>query len=122
MAGFVKSWDHWLFLTLKEGNAEIIQLYDQIYSGILSSNKRSDVPFIPHIGLGLFTKQDNQYSFLDPTEIEIDNKRYDKAHREAKSLGLEYNSHFNKVSLITLNHNLTKIVLRKDIVLNNVFA
>jgi 2'-5' RNA ligase len=122
VAGFVKSWDHWLFLTLKEGNTEIIQLYDRIYSGILSSFKRSDIPFIPHIGLGLFTKQGTQYSFLDPKEVEIDKKRYGKALQEAESLGLEYKSHFNKVSLLKLNHNLTKIMLREDIGLNNEFT
>jgi 2'-5' RNA ligase len=114
MAGFIKSWDHWLFLTLREGNSEVIQLYDQIYSGVLSSYKRSDIPFIPHIGLGLFTKKGADYSLLDPQKVELDQKRYNKALREAESLDLNYKSVLDKVSLLKLNHDLSKVIWRKE--------
>lgn len=122
MSGFVKSWDHWLFLTLKEGNSEIIQLYNQIYSGLLLSHKRSDIPFIPHLGLGLFTKKGTDHSLLDPKEVELDQERYDKAHKEAESLDLNYQSQMDKVSLLKLNQDLSKIIWRKEIYLNNVIA
>ena len=122
MAGFIKSWDHWLFLTLKEGNSEVIQLYDQIYSGILSSYKRSDIPFIPHIGLGLFTKKGADYSLLDPQEVELDQKRYDKALKEAESLDLDHKSVLDKVSLLKLNHDLSKVICRKEMYLNHLIT
>ena len=122
MSGFVKSWDHWLFLTLKEGNSEIIQLYNQIYSGLLLSHKRSDIPFIPHLGLGLFTKKGTGYTLLDPKELEFDQKRYKKALKEAESLDLNYKSQVDKVSLLKLNHDLSEIIWQKEIYLNDVIA
>ena len=119
MAGFIKSWDHWLFLTLKEGNSEVIQLYDQIYSGILSSYKRSHISFIPHIGLGLFTKKGADYSLLDPQKVALDQKRYHKARKEAEALDLNFTSVLDKVSLLMLNQELSQIIWRKELIINN---
>jgi 2'-5' RNA ligase len=55
--GLYKSWDNWLFLTLKDGNAEVIRLYTQIYTGISQPYLRKDLDFVPHLGLGLFVKE-----------------------------------------------------------------
>jgi len=115
LKGFVKSWDHWLFMTLKTGNSEVIQLYDSIYSDMLSSYKRSDVTFIPHIGLGLFVKNAANYTLLDPKELEFDQKGYRRALQEAETLGLNYRSILDRASLLKLNHDLSKIIWRKEI-------
>ena len=59
--GLTKSWDHWLFLTLQEGNAEVLQLYDEIYSGPIARYRYDDVEFIPHVAIGLFAKNADGY-------------------------------------------------------------
>jgi 2'-5' RNA ligase len=41
-----------IFLIPDEGNSEIIRLHDKFYTGVLKSELRLDIPFIPHIGIG----------------------------------------------------------------------
>jgi hypothetical protein len=33
LAGLKKTWDHWMYLGLEEGNEEFVALHDQLYSG-----------------------------------------------------------------------------------------
>jgi len=113
LKGFVKSWDHWLFMTLDQGKTEIEQLYHDIYTGILTEFKRPDIPFIPHLGLGLFVTKGANYELLDPKAVEFDQNRYETALEEAKKLNLDYRCVFNKVHLLKLNENLTRIMDRK---------
>ena len=40
------------FLIPGKGNTEIIALHDKLYSGILAPGLRTDIPYIPHIGIG----------------------------------------------------------------------
>ncbi len=114
LKGFVKSWDHWLFLTLEQGNSEIEQLYHAIYTGILTECKRPDIPFIPHLGLGLFVKKGSKYNLLAPKSVEFDQNRYDVAFNEAGKLNLDYHCLFDQLHLLRLNSNLSKIVGRKE--------
>jgi 2'-5' RNA ligase len=44
----------YLFLTPDEGYNDIIKLHDRLYTGLLKDNLRSDLPYIPHITIGLF--------------------------------------------------------------------
>jgi hypothetical protein len=127
--GFRKSWDHWLFLLLKEGNEEATALHDELYTGILSPYLRRDIEYIPHIGIGLFVRKDAGYNVLDPKKVDFDARLYSQALEEAKSLKI---SSFDTVdrlflekvivktgaSLHTkapLDHDLTKIVSSKEI-------
>jgi 2'-5' RNA ligase len=41
-----------VLLVPDEGNSQIIKLHDKFYSGIISTDLRIDIPFIPHIGVG----------------------------------------------------------------------
>jgi len=41
-----------VFLTPDEGFSDIVKLHDRLYTGILASELRLDIPFIPHIGIG----------------------------------------------------------------------
>jgi hypothetical protein len=41
-----------VFLVPDEGNSQIINLHDKLYTGIIRKDLRLDVPFIPHIGIG----------------------------------------------------------------------
>jgi len=112
--GFVKSWDHWLFLTLEEGNSKVIQLYEEIYSGILSKFQRKDITFIPHIGLGFFAKDQTQYDYSDPQSLELDKENYEKALAEAKKMELDYRCTFDRLHLVKISENFSKFEIEKE--------
>jgi len=99
--GLTRSFDNWLFLTMKEGNQKIIELHDKLYTGILKKELKEDIKFIPHIGLGLF-KND---------------KEYNKAIDEAKILNLDYRCTVKSIHLINLKNDLSKIEWSKEYIL-----
>ena len=41
-----------VFLISDEGTAALVKLHDRLYTGLLSSQRRLDVPYIPHITVG----------------------------------------------------------------------
>lgn len=88
LGGFHKSRDHWLFLTLKDGEAQVKKLYQALYKGILAEYRRDDIEFVPHLGLGLFIKEGSTYDWDNPQEADFDRERYEKALRQAKALPL----------------------------------
>lgn len=59
------NWDHWLFLTLGEGNQEVIRLYEDMYTGSLRPYPRPDL-FMPHISIGYLGK--GQFDLIDPDD------------------------------------------------------
>ena len=119
LRGFAKSWDHWLFLTLGKGNEKVIKLHNELYGGILASYLRTDIHYIPHIGLGEFVKED-EMSLLSrkrlrlskPTHIDLDEVRYKNALEEAQNLNLSYSTRVEKLHMIEINDDYTII---KDI-------
>ena len=88
LSGFHRSDDHWLFLTLGEGAAEVRQLYRALYTGVLAEYRRDDIEFVPHLGLGLFLKEGSKYDWNNPQEAEFDEQRYQEAWHEANTLPL----------------------------------
>lgn len=88
LGGFHKSHDHWLFLTLEAGAAEVKRLYQSLYTGILAEYRRDDIKFVPHLGLGLFVKEGATYNWDNPQESDFDQVRYEEALRKAKGLPL----------------------------------
>ena len=88
LGGFHKSPDHWLFLTLKEGEAQVKKLYQLLYTGILADYRRDDIEFLPHLGLGLFMKEGTTYNWDHPQESDFERARYEEALHQAKALPL----------------------------------
>jgi hypothetical protein len=88
LGGFYRSRDHWLFLTLKEGEAKVKKLYDALYVGVLGEYRRDDLEFVPHLGLGLFLKEGCAYDWNNPQESDLDRARYEYALRRAQALPL----------------------------------
>jgi 2'-5' RNA ligase len=107
--GFRKSWDHWLLLTLTEGNAEIRKLYIELYTGFLLEYRREDIEFIPHIGLGLFIKNNSEYDLKNPKELIFDEETYQHALLEAESLNLDLQCTVDNIELVELNDDFTKM-------------
>ena len=121
LGGFTKSWDHWLFLTLTKGNEKVIRLHDELYEGILEPYLRTDIQFIPHIGLGEFVKEKEmgllkrkRLHLKDPSRIAFDETRYKTELREAQNLDLSYSTRMKKLQMIKINDAYTSITDIKE--------
>ncbi len=99
LGGFHRSHDHWLSLTLKEGEAQVKKLYQSLYTGILAEYRRDDIEFVPHLGLGLFVKEGTTYDWGNPQESDLDRERYEEALRQAKALPLPSSISVEKLQL-----------------------
>jgi 2'-5' RNA ligase len=106
IGGFRKSWDDWLFILLKKGNEEAIALHDELYTGMLSPFLRRDIEYIPHIGIGLFVKEDAGYNVLDPKKVDFNAKLYSQALKEAESLKI---GSFDTVDRLFLEKVIVKV-------------
>jgi len=42
----------YVFLIPDDGFSDIVRLHDRLYTGLLASQLRLDIPFLPHIGIG----------------------------------------------------------------------
>ena len=99
LKGLTKSFDNWLFLCVEEGNEKIIELHDRLYTGMLEKHLRTDIQYIPHIGLGLF---------------ETD-KEYRIAESRARTLNLDYESRIRSIYIIHLKDDLSEIDWTKEL-------
>lgn len=90
LTGLTKSFDHYLFLQIKEGNEKIIKLHEHLYTGILNTYLETEIPFAPHITLGYFGTKDGN----------LDNEKYNRALSEAEKLHLDLTCNFDSVTLI----------------------
>lgn len=102
LVGLVRSFDNWLFLGIEEGNDKIVELHDQLYTGILREHLRKDIEFIPHVGLGLF-KTDEEY---------------EKAENEARKLNLDYKCKVENIYLLHLRDGKSEIDWSKEFILS----
>ncbi len=108
-----KTWDHWLYMGAKEGKELVVELHDEFYEGILRPYLREDLPFYPHIGLGLFSKE--EYDFNNPTaQLTLDKNKFKNAKKEFEDLGFEYRCTIDKLTLITVNSDFTECYSLRD--------
>ena len=104
LAKLEKSFDDCLLLTATEGAQELIGLRDDLYTGMLAAHKRADIPYIPHVTLGVFTAQP---------------ALFEEALEMAAQLNLDYESVVNRVRLLKVNDERTAIVWSKEFSLAN---
>jgi len=103
----MKTVDHWLFWIPEEGKEEAIGLHDELYTGILSEHLREDLPYTPHIGLGLFSRED--YDFENPTaELTLDEDRYQQARKEFTEMNLDLWCTIDQLDLLSINDDFTE--------------
>lgn len=112
--GLELSWDNWLFLTVSKGNQRIIELHDALYSEQMNSFWRKDIGFIPHVAIGIFTKNSERYDLKDPKRMELDKRKFESALKEAQELDIGYDCMVEKLSLVKLNSGLTDCELVKE--------
>jgi hypothetical protein len=83
-----KSADHWLFLTLTEGESEVKRLYQDLHTGILAPYRRWGADFLPHVGLGLFRSGRMASDSRGAARPGLDRDRYERALSQAEGLPL----------------------------------
>ena len=101
--GIDKSWDHWMFLLLQQGNEDIIKLHDDLYTDILKKHLRRDIEFIPHIGLGVFVKNDD-YDLKNPQVTTFDEETYAAALMELSRLDIDFTTEVDSLTLIEVDN------------------
>ena len=99
--GLEESADHYLFLVLQEGRAEVIHLHDRIYTGILAPYLRTDLPYVPHVTLGSFG------------EAEL----CSQARRDAERDSLNYQCVLDRLHLVMINEDRSRIGWSKEFLL-----
>jgi 2'-5' RNA ligase len=94
----ISSDDH-LFLLLEEGHANVVRLHDEIYTGRLADHHRKDIPYVPHLTLGVLPRDSNQQ---------------ERVLAEAKQLGMDYHCVLDRLTLVKINDARSKIVWNKE--------
>ncbi len=97
----IASDDH-LFLLIQEGKTEIIRLHDEIYTIILADYWRKEVPFIPHLTLGVVKKNS-----MDRNQV----------LQEAEALGIDYYCLLDRLHLVKVTDDRSKLVGSKEFLL-----
>ncbi|MEH2062920.1 MAG: 2'-5' RNA ligase family protein [Nostoc sp.] len=104
LKGLQKSWDEYMFLMVEEGKVDMVKLHNELYTGILAEYFRENLPFVPHLTLGKFTKDTDK--FLQVLE-------------EVQHLDLNYRCFIDKVNLINIDDKQRSIIWSKEFVLGN---
>lgn len=117
LKGLQKAWDHWLFLIIAEGNESVIRLHRELYTGRLAPYHRPDIQFVPHLGLGLFAKQDANYDIRNPQGLSLDVERYSQALQDAQQLDFDYHCMVDRLHLVKISDDISEIVWSKEFAL-----
>jgi len=99
LKGLHKSSDDYLFLLVDEGKEAIVDLHAHIYSDVLANKRQTELPYVPHLTLGVFRENTNEFP---------------KALDEAKRLDLSYRCMLDKLHLVKINDQRTQIVWSKE--------
>lgn len=83
--------EYYLFLMVKEGKNQMMKIHKELYLRFLTKWLRKDIPYVPHLTLGYFK-----------TKEELN-----KALKDVKKRNLHFETLVNKISLITLNKNIS---------------
>ena len=112
LKGLAKTWDHWLFLDVQEGRKTIELLHDEMYTGMLEPFLRRDIPYQPHLGLGLFASGD--YDPFQPGRTGLDQEKYGRALEEAGDLDLDLWYFVDSFDLIELDDPVSRLIIRES--------
>jgi 2'-5' RNA ligase len=102
LQGLQKSWDDYLFLLIGQGNTDIKNLHTELYTGILAAYWRVDCPYVPHLTLGSFSGAADTYL---------------EALEEAKQIGMGFHCKLDRVHIVKINNEKTRIVWSRECLL-----
>ena len=110
--GLILSFDQWLFLTVQEGDGQLVKLFEEMYTGLLAPHRRHDLEYVSRIGLGYFGTQ--KYDPHDPSPVPLDEGRYEEALRRAEAANLDYEVLVDRLSLIEVDDGFSGTSLIKE--------
>lgn len=102
------AWDQWLFLTPSSGRQQVVNLHDDLYGGLISKFLREDIEFVPHVSLGLFSKNEGEYDLKDPKATPLDEPKYKEALKEIEALKIDLEYKATKLEIISVDEKFTK--------------
>ena len=97
--GLDQSWDDYLFLLVDEGRDGFADLHAKIYTGLLTDLKQTNCAYVPHVTLGAFAG--NTIGNVE-------------AFDEAKQLELDYRCVVDKLDLLKIDEERTRILGRRE--------
>jgi 2'-5' RNA ligase len=96
--------DDYVFLLIQEGHANIIHLHDEAYTGIVADYWRKDIPFVPHLTLGVLNKNSTNFH---------------EVLQEAEELSsIDYYCILDRLHLVKVKDDRSKIVWSKEFLLS----
>jgi 2'-5' RNA ligase len=110
-----KAWDHWLFLVVTEGRDQVIELHDELYTGLLRSFLWTEQPFVPHVGLGLFVETGDDQDLHEARPRALDSARFERGLREAQALDLDFAGPFESLHIVELDEDLTYVTRLEEV-------
>ncbi|MBN2258763.1 MAG: 2'-5' RNA ligase family protein [Anaerolineaceae bacterium] len=102
LEGIFRSDDDNIYLLVQEGKEKLTHMHNEIYTGLLAPHHRTDIPYIPHVSLGLLSS---------------DSEDQERILQEAKQLGIDQSGSLDKLQLIIVNDNRSRIVWTKEFTL-----
>jgi hypothetical protein len=115
LKGLHLSFDQWLFLTVGDGNENLIRLFEAMYTGLMAPHRRHDIEYIPHIGLGYFGME--TYDLTIQSVAPLDEARYNEALRRAEAANLDFETRVDRLTLMELDNEFTKTALLREFLL-----
>jgi 2'-5' RNA ligase len=100
ISGLEKSWDYYLYLTVKEGREHIVSLHDKLYTGILETFWFKSVPFSPHITIGFFADRQAKLDRSDLDSVKVNQSKFDEAITLATKFNFNYSATVDNLLLI----------------------
>lgn len=97
-SGITYSWDDLVFLLVQDGNDSVIQLHDELYTGILQPFLRADIEYIPHVTLG-------KKSIAEAQDLDL-------------VRDLAFSSEVSSLTLIKRENEMSPILWQKEFVLD----
>ncbi len=101
--------DHRIFLLVRDGTEDVVGLHDALYTGILRPHLRSDIPFVPHVTLGLFTERQGGGDSPAADRVPIDRSRDSEALEKARRMNLDHASRVEDLDVIGLDIDMATL-------------
>jgi 2'-5' RNA ligase len=95
LGGVQQSRDHYIFLLVQKGKADLIRMHEELYTGVLAAYRQEVLHFVPHVTLGSFTEG---------------GRRCLQALEEAERLGLDYQTVVDRLHLVKINSDRSQII------------
>jgi 2'-5' RNA ligase len=95
--GLRRESSHWLVLDVSEGADQIRALHDALYTGPFADSLRRDIPYLPHLTLGVFGPA------ASPNEAAAAEARWEEAWTAAAQVSLDFTCTIRRICLLAIS-------------------